>query len=81
MTCALAAPTHNAIPHIATNKRFLMDIKTSGICLRSTTAYTKLPLCCDGLVATSSQESSKRRLIIKLTYVISERPQWWHILR
>jgi hypothetical protein len=30
-TCALASPTHNVTPHIATNRRFLMDIRTSGI--------------------------------------------------
>jgi hypothetical protein len=33
--------THNVTPHIATNRRFFRDIRTSVI---ATTAYTKSPL-------------------------------------
>jgi hypothetical protein len=96
MTCALAAPTHNVTPHIATNSRFLMDIRTSGIAhvreqLIRNCRYVKLALCeiaamhnreCgDGLVAISRQESARAKAYHQLTDVISERPQWWHILR
>jgi hypothetical protein len=84
-TCALAAPTHNVTPHIATNRRFLMDIRTSGIAqvreqLIRNRRYTK-SLRGDGLVAISNQESGQAKAYHQLTDLISERPPWWHILR
>jgi hypothetical protein len=62
-----------------------MDIRTSGIAqmreqLIRNCRYTKSPWG-DGLVAISSQESGQAKAYHQLTDVISERPQWWHILR
>jgi len=63
-----------------------MDIRTSGIAhvreqLIRNRRYTKSPLRGDGLVAISSQESGQAKAYHQLTDLISERPQWWHILR